>query len=149
MTVPRTPIIQRIIVAEDNPEAAQPMQRIIQVKLEDQLDGIEIQVQIVDTLAELLRLSPAANASIIDLNLKDAGPEEVIAAMPLIRRPFFVLTGVEDKDIHARCKIAGASDVFEKGIAREGEWCCALLHCLRVGVLIQLEESCKNDAGRK
>lgn len=127
--------VLKILVAEDNPDAARPVRRLIHRRLEPLLDGVGFEINIVATLREALELSADASATVLDLTLLDAGPDEVIAAIRRFRKPVIVMTGETDPSFHARCMMNGADHVFVKARGQQEPFLQAILHCLTRDVL--------------
>ena len=124
----------KILIAEDNPEDGHLLEHRIKVKLTDAMP-VDIHIVIVRTLAEALTHAATATVSILDLNLLDASADDLIAAIPFFTPPVIIMTGDCDPKIHARCKMAGASDVFMKG--HLGGLCRAILRAMSKKVLLE------------
>ena len=124
----------KILLAEANTDEANNLEKAIGVKLDQQIEGVSIEVQIVTTLAEVIHHAPFVNAILIDLHLADAGPEEVIAVLPTLPEPVIVITDIVDPAIHARCRMAGVL-VLVKTQTRNNDIYHAILHCLGKSVV--------------
>ena len=122
-------ITLKILLAEAKLDEANTLEKAIGVKLDQQIEGVCIEVQIVTTLAEVLQYASSVNAILIDLHLDDAGPEEVIAVLPGLPEPVIVITDIVDPAIHARCRMAGVL-VMVKTQTRNNDIYHAILHCL-------------------
>lgn len=109
----------RILIAENNPGDGELLEKNIHSKI-GKLLSVELEVCIVTTLREAITLAPTANATILDLHLDDAEPEQVREAIreKKFRAPVIVVTGDDDPKVHAECYLAGADVVFLKAHLR-------------------------------
>lgn len=123
-----------ILLAETNREEAESLEEAIGIKLESKIEGVRIFVKIVTTLAEALRFSPESDATIIYLNLEDAGPDKVVDALPRLRSPVIVVTDDMDPILHARC-IANKARLLVPHLARNQKIFDLLLECFALSVL--------------
>lgn len=123
----------KILIVEDDEQQSSSLSRLLQIKLADTM-SVNLQIEVVATLKEALEHAPSASVTLLDLNLRDAGTTEVIAAIRLFRPPVIVMTGNPDEALHAQCKMNGADYVFIKG-ATKG-LCRAILHAMTKYVLM-------------
>ena len=122
-------IVLNILLASEKPSESTELSRVIGGKLDGQIPGIEIHVEVVSTLREVRERAHASNAIMLHLHLDDAGPDEVIAAIPDLPQPVMVVTADTDEELHAKCKTAGAT-VLVSGEASPIDICSSILHCL-------------------
>lgn len=97
-----------ILLAKLTPEQSEPLKRLIEVSLNQNLPALELHVTEVRTLADLIALAPQCNIIITGLHLLDAGPDEIIAAIPTLPEPVLVVTDIPDSELHVRCRLAKA-----------------------------------------
>ena len=117
-----------ILLAETNRAEAESLEKDISANLDQPIDGVAIFVKIVTKLAEVMEFAPKSNVILIDLVLDDAGPEEVMAAIPNLPEPVIVITDIIDPLVHAKCKMAGAY-VLLKSCPRNSK-IYTIIHCL-------------------
>ena len=117
-----------ILLAETDRVEAELLEKDISANLDQPIDGVKITVNIVTTLAEVREFAPKSNVILIDLILDDAGPEEVMAAIPELPEPVIVITDIIDPLVHAKCKLAGAF-VLIKSCPRNSK-IYTIIHCL-------------------
>lgn len=127
-------IVLNILLASEKPTESEELSRVISGKLDGQMPGIEIHLEVVSTLAEVRERAHTSNAIMLHLNLEDAGPDEVIAAIPDLPQPVMVVTDDTDAAVHARCQTAGATVVIISE-ATPADICCSILHCLGRSIL--------------
>lgn len=119
----------KILLASKKLDDSAEMSRVIDRKFDGHIPGIEIYLEVVSTLAAVRERAQSANAIMLHLHLDDAGPDEVIAAIPDLPQPVMVMTDDTDGDLHAKCKTAGAT-VLVTGEANQLDVCSSILHCL-------------------
>jgi CheY-like chemotaxis protein len=122
-------ITLKILLAEANDDEAKNLEKAIGIKLDQQIEGVKVEVQVVKTLVEVLYFAQSSNVILIDLHLADAGPDEVISVLGDLPEPVIVITDIIDPAIHAQCKMAGAL-VVVKSLTRNNEIYHTILHCL-------------------
>ena len=131
-------MILEILLAKISDEQAEPFRRLIEISLNQKLEQLDIHVTEVRTLSDLIRLAPGCNIIITGLHLMDAGPEEIIAALPALPEPVLVTTDIIDPEIHARCRQARAI-VFDTNNSRYADICLAITGLLKVSIVQSLE----------
>lgn len=124
----------KLLIAEDDAAQSETLVKLIKVRLHELSFALEIVVVV--SLAEAILHAASANATILDAELKDAGPEDVLEAVrsKQFRSPIIFLTGNNQLDYHARCKLYGADYVFVKG--QSIGICRAILECFTKDVLL-------------
>jgi DNA-binding response OmpR family regulator len=104
----------RILIVEDDIVQSEILRKLLQKRLSDRM-SVPIDIVVVSTLEEAIREGPQANVTLLDLSLPDSEASETIKSIRLFRPPVIVMTGSDDPELHARCKLMGADHVFTKG----------------------------------
>lgn len=123
----------KILIAEDDAAQSETLAKLIKIKLGEL--SFELEVIIVTTLKEALEHAAEASATILDATLHDAGPEEMLQAVrdKKFRSPIIFLTGNEDVDYLARCKVY-VDFLFVKG--QEIGICRAIIECFTKDIIL-------------
>lgn len=125
-----------LLLAMLDPAKATALEEAVGVKLDQQLEGINIHVKIVTTLKEAMIWSPESDATIIELVLADANEDQVVAALSSLKSPVVVVTEDKNPVLHARCKEQKAR-VLVPSLARKQKIYDLMLECFADSILNQ------------
>lgn len=109
------------LLIDDDPTATELVAQLLRTAWKIEIEPLEIKTA--RTLQEGLALAPAANITILDIELPDSDAEQTIASIHLFRPPVIVLSGHTSddpygRDLSIRCIAAGAAHVFCKGLIK-------------------------------
>ncbi len=126
----------KVLIAEGNPDESLPVQRTIEVDI-NKMPGMHIDVEVVSSLAAALSKGAKGadiHAILLYLDLKDATPDEIIAAIPDLETPVIVVLDAPDPALQARIRTLDAQ-VMVKCLTRHSDVCTFIINCLTKGLV--------------
>ncbi len=129
-------ITLKVLIAEGNPDESLPVQRTIEVSI-NQMPGIHIDIEVVSSLAAVREKGPKGadiHAILLYLDLKDATQDEIIAAIPDLETPVIVVLDAPDPTLQAKIRTLEAQ-VMVKSLTRHSDVCTFIINGLTKGLV--------------